>query len=251
MFDKIAAYAAAHNIRLEGSDFASLKEADLAAVSNGGEVLKEGREDIIRWYQDGLCYYYYEIVHDNETQVEQDFGKYGVVRNNWYALTLGSVDGPGTPWYPDIDEPGPGDPTPRTRSTARAIWASRSRWLRGSSGKPGSGSDLRAECRVVNRRNMYARQHIGLLLAFVVPVLLAACEGIRDGREECGIYLEFIYDLNMEYADAFDPQVGTVDVFVFDDRGLYRFARHAGAGSSWTATGCSSAMGSVSAVTAC
>lgn len=74
---------------------------------------------------------------------------------------------------------------------------------------------------------MYARQHIGLLLAFVVPVLLAACEGIRDGREECGIYLEFIYDLNMEYADAFDPQVGTVDVFVFDDRGLYRFARHA------------------------
>lgn len=112
MFDKIAAYAAAHNIRLEGSDFASLKEADLAAVSNGGEVLKEGREDIIRWYQDGLCYYYYEIVHDNETQVEQDFGKYGVVRNNWYALTLGSVDGPGTPWYPDIDEPGPGDPDP-------------------------------------------------------------------------------------------------------------------------------------------
>ena len=112
MFDKIEAYAAAHNIRLEGSDFASLKEADLAAVSNGGEVLKEGREDIIRWYQDGLCYYYYEIVHDNETLVEQDFGKYGVVRNNWYALTLGSVDGPGTRWYPDIDEPGPGDPDP-------------------------------------------------------------------------------------------------------------------------------------------
>lgn len=74
---------------------------------------------------------------------------------------------------------------------------------------------------------MQVRQHIGLLAAFVVPMLLAACEGIRDGRGECGIYLEFIYDLNMEYADAFDPQVGTVDVFVFDDRRRYLFARHA------------------------
>lgn len=113
MFDRIEAYAGNHNVQLEGSDFATLTETDLEAVSNGGEVLKDGREDIIRWYQNGLCYYYYEIVHDNETQVELDYGKYGVVRNNWYALTLGSVDGPGTPWYPDIDNPGPGDPDPK------------------------------------------------------------------------------------------------------------------------------------------
>ena len=39
-------------------------------------------------------------------------GKYGVVRNNWYKLTLGLVKGPGTPWFPDIDNPGPGDPDP-------------------------------------------------------------------------------------------------------------------------------------------
>lgn len=41
-----------------------------------------------------------------------DFGKYGVVRNNWYQLTLGSVNGAGTPWYPDPNNPGPGDPDP-------------------------------------------------------------------------------------------------------------------------------------------
>jgi hypothetical protein len=41
-----------------------------------------------------------------------EFGKYGVVRNNWYNLTLNSVSGPGTPWYPDIVNPGDGDPDP-------------------------------------------------------------------------------------------------------------------------------------------
>jgi hypothetical protein len=40
-------------------------------------------------------------------------GKYGVVRNNWYDLTLTSVKGPGTPWYPEVENPGPGDPKPQ------------------------------------------------------------------------------------------------------------------------------------------
>ena len=37
------------------------------------------------------------------------FGKYGVVRNNWYNLTLNKVNGSGTPWYPNE---GPEDPDP-------------------------------------------------------------------------------------------------------------------------------------------
>ncbi|MCC8094576.1 MAG: fimbria major subunit [Tannerellaceae bacterium] len=66
----------------------------------------------MRWYQGGLNYYYYEIHHNDMTNVLMDFGKYGIVRNNWYSLTLSSVNGAGTPWYPEIIKPGPGDPDP-------------------------------------------------------------------------------------------------------------------------------------------
>lgn len=93
--------------------FANLTEAHLDQVTNGGEVVKDGKNDVIRWYQKGLCYYYNELRHDNESATNMSFGKYGVVRNNWYSLTLGSVNGPGTPWYPDVNKPGPGDPDPK------------------------------------------------------------------------------------------------------------------------------------------
>lgn len=113
MFDKIKEYAQKNSgVSLIGTTFATLKESDLLQVKNGGEVIKNGRNPVIRWYQKGLCYYYYEIRHDNVTTKEMDFGKYGVVRNNWYKLTLATVNGPGTPWYPSIDNPGPGDPDP-------------------------------------------------------------------------------------------------------------------------------------------
>lgn len=96
-----------------GSVFMDLTEEMLKDIPNGGELIKKGKDDIVRWYQNGLNYYYYEIRHDNETGKEMDFGKYGVVRNNWYQLTLGSVNGAGTPWYPDPNNPGPGDPDPK------------------------------------------------------------------------------------------------------------------------------------------
>ena len=95
-----------------GSDFMDLTENMLKDVPNGGELIKNKKEEVVRWYQNGLNYYYYEIRHDNKTEKEMDFGKYGVVRNNWYQLTLGSVNGAGTPWYPDPNNPGPGDPDP-------------------------------------------------------------------------------------------------------------------------------------------
>jgi len=113
MFKQISDYAKANSKILTGTSFASLTPEDLSKVENGGDVIKDGRNDVIRWYQDGLCYYYYEMRHDNETTTDMSFGKYGVVRNNWYSLTLNSVSGPGTPWYPDIENPGSGDPDPK------------------------------------------------------------------------------------------------------------------------------------------
>lgn len=98
------------NTNLTIASFNDLTETILNNISNGGEVIKNGDKNVIRWYQNGQCYYYYMIRHNNDISEEMEFGKYGVVRNNWYSLTLGSVNGPGTPWYPDPNNPGPGDP---------------------------------------------------------------------------------------------------------------------------------------------
>lgn len=75
----------------------------------------------IRFYKEGVCYYTSLIRHfdDEETPLtdgsvsdESDYseeyhlGRYGVVRNNWYELTVNSVSGPGEPDIPEIpDEP--------------------------------------------------------------------------------------------------------------------------------------------------
>lgn len=75
----------------------------------------------IRFYKDGVCYYTSLIRHFDDGQTpltdggvsdegEYDeykhLGRYGVVRNNWYQLTVKSVSGPGEPDIPVIpDEP--------------------------------------------------------------------------------------------------------------------------------------------------
>ena len=74
-------------------------------IQNGGELCKE--EGCIYWYPKSLNYYYYEIRHDNAANSYMEYGKYGVVRNNYYTLTLTKVNGNGTPWYPGG---GPEDP---------------------------------------------------------------------------------------------------------------------------------------------
>jgi hypothetical protein len=101
------------------ANFAALTTGELLAISPGAEVTKDdaagsnSMADIIRWYKAGLCYYYYDIRHNSDTALEaMAYTKYGVVRNNWYSLTLNKVNGPGTPWYPELPDPGPGDPKP-------------------------------------------------------------------------------------------------------------------------------------------
>lgn len=74
-------------------------------IQNGGELCKE--EGCIYWYPKSLNYYYYEIRHDNTADSYMEYGKYGVVRNNYYTLTLTKVNGNGTPWY---SGGGPEDP---------------------------------------------------------------------------------------------------------------------------------------------
>jgi len=71
----------------------------------------------IKTYLDGVCYYIGRIKHfgQGETPWEQGkdtyggknleyLGRYGVLRNNWYSLSVHSVSGPGEPVIPDTPD---------------------------------------------------------------------------------------------------------------------------------------------------
>lgn len=78
----------------------------------------------IATYKNGESYYIARIKHfgddltpweagdetygaNDATQNKKYLGRYGVLRNNWYDLTINSISGPG---YPDVPEVKPGDP---------------------------------------------------------------------------------------------------------------------------------------------
>ena len=67
----------------------------------------------IRYYKDGGCYYYavpikhFTIDKPSGTIDDTNYlGAYGVVRNNWYQITINSVSGPGAPGVTDPGEGG-------------------------------------------------------------------------------------------------------------------------------------------------
>ena len=68
-----------------------------------------GRYCAVRYYHESVCYYDVLIRHDKNVEQKMALGRWGVVRNNWYSISLQSVTGPGTPWIPDPSDP---DPTP-------------------------------------------------------------------------------------------------------------------------------------------
>ena len=98
----------------------------------------------IATYKDGESYYIARIKHfgaltpwaegqetyginnnDNNTKY---LGRYGVLRNNWYELTVGKVSGPGTPDVPTIKPTEPDDESYKYISVSVKIlsWAKRS-----------------------------------------------------------------------------------------------------------------------------
>jgi len=70
-----------------------------------------GRYCAVRYYHESVCYYDVLIRHDKSVEQKMALGRWGVVRNNWYSISLQSVTGPGTPWIPDPSDPDPTDPT--------------------------------------------------------------------------------------------------------------------------------------------
>lgn len=123
---RIAAMATAQGKTWNASDFASLDIDEMDAVVNGGEASKPAvvpdpidpvnNPDIVQdlgveYFKEGTCYYSILIRHDDAVTGTMELGKYGVVRNNWYTLTINTVKQPGTPWIPDPTNPiDPTDP---------------------------------------------------------------------------------------------------------------------------------------------
>lgn len=100
-------------------DLLTIDGADL--LDEQAATLLVAADNSIKYYKDGVSYYYSSIIRhfDNEQtplaesvadvseyNENEHLGRYGVVRNNWYQLTVESVSGPGEPEIPEIpDEP--------------------------------------------------------------------------------------------------------------------------------------------------
>ncbi len=59
------------------------------------------------------------------------------------------------------------------------------------------------------------------LLCLSLGMIFNSCSTIWDGEEDCpyGLILRFVYDYNMEYANAFHNKVDCITVFVYDEQG--------------------------------
>ena len=93
----------------------SLDAASFASVAVAIGITNDAKASI-SYYKDGVTYYAAYIRHFNDTEINtgtDNVGKYGVVRNNWYELTVNSISAIGEPARPDTQDPdnpdNPGD----------------------------------------------------------------------------------------------------------------------------------------------
>lgn len=104
-------YIKADNISVTGVEAETIEKAITAINTQLG--LKESDKVGISTYADGDSYYIARIKHFGDDLTEwksglydeknlEYLGRYGVLRNNWYELTVQSVSGPGYPSVPDV-----------------------------------------------------------------------------------------------------------------------------------------------------
>lgn len=70
----------------------------------------------IKFYYKGINYYkttirhFHDDLHEGYTDVDMHYGRYGVVRNNIYKLSITKISGPGEPLIPEPEPEIPDDP---------------------------------------------------------------------------------------------------------------------------------------------
>ena len=128
----------------EGETEKEKVDADLVAKLNTKLGLDATKGIGIKTYLNGESYYIARIKHfgaltpwaegqatygiNNEENNTKYLGRYGVLRNNWYELNVGSVSGPGSPDVPTIKPKEPDDESYKYISVSVKIlsWAKRS-----------------------------------------------------------------------------------------------------------------------------
>lgn len=129
-----------------GKDYSGKTGEDIVAAINDKLGLKAGRpgrpEEMvgINTYLNGVTYYIARVKHFGDvltpwktgdpygTDNASYLGRYGMLRNNWYELTVGNVYGPGYPGVPPVDPTLPDDENEKYLSVSVKIlsWAKRS-----------------------------------------------------------------------------------------------------------------------------
>ena len=68
--------------------------------------------------------------------------------------------------------------------------------------------------------NNYKKTKEVALLCFVgASILLSSC--IKEDFDDCNYQLRLLYDYNMDYVDLFSKQASKVNLFVFDEKGMF------------------------------
>lgn len=126
-----------------GTDYSGKTGTEIVAAINDKLGLKAGRPEEmvgINTYLKGVTYYIARVKHFGDaltewksgesygTKNKEYLGRYGMLRNNWYELTVGNVYGPGYPGVPPVDPTLPDDENEKYLSVSVKIlsWAKRS-----------------------------------------------------------------------------------------------------------------------------
>ena len=74
-----------------------------------------------------------------------------------------------------------------------------------------------------NNRQFIISRFIGMVQSVMLATALLSCERIYEDLEPCqhGVSLRFVYDYNMEYANAFPKKVDCLTLLVYDGEGRY------------------------------
>lgn len=123
-------------------DYSGMKGTQIVKEINDRLGLKAGRPEEmvgINTYLNGVTYYIARVKHfgsltpwnSGESYGKDNvkyLGRYGMLRNNWYDLTVGNVYGPGYPGVPPVDPNQPDDENEKYLSVSVKIlsWAKRS-----------------------------------------------------------------------------------------------------------------------------
>lgn len=86
--------------------------SDLDDVTNGGYLAATVTDGnyLIEYFQKSVCYYDVNLKHDNRVEAFL-LGRWGVVRNNAYTVTINKISQPGLPYIPDPTDPEIVDPS--------------------------------------------------------------------------------------------------------------------------------------------